>query len=388
MNIITTNENKKIADKIWDKNDINWILRKNGFKAVKDAKFADWKLDSIKVNGLDFYVLAQEDLATYAIFDEEMAKFSISIVVDALEQIDIILQQQMVLYENALFNGNVMKIKTRKNVKVNLSDDDLDFISNYLDSRFYTPGMSENEKIECFLEISGYLSFRNQIDENKLNDYYQIKLGKANKKYSYVTLERNFRYFENWDKYADLSKDDEKYERVKSKLIENNNKMIDQYLNFVKSEKNFTSMPPISQQKEILEDYLNKYLLKDKIQTVITNAAELYTYKISIGETGITEYIAIMTELFNFLQKTGAVKKNDGKKVKDILEELSIITGDNEDHSMEDSLLDALNDLSDEELDLLGEVMSSIERPVDPEVISDDSQNLEVPYMRLLKRDE
>lgn len=49
---------------------------------------------------------------------------------------------------------------------------------------------------------------------------------------------------------------------------------------------------------------------------------------------------------------------------------------------------DVLDDLSDEELDLLGEVMSSIERPVDPEVISDDSQNPEVPYMRLLKRDE
>lgn len=49
---------------------------------------------------------------------------------------------------------------------------------------------------------------------------------------------------------------------------------------------------------------------------------------------------------------------------------------------------DALDDLSDEELDLLGEVMSSIERPVDPEVISDDSQNPEVPYMRLLKEDE
>lgn len=49
---------------------------------------------------------------------------------------------------------------------------------------------------------------------------------------------------------------------------------------------------------------------------------------------------------------------------------------------------DALDDLSDEELDLLGEVMSSIERPVDPEVISDDSKNPEVPYMRLLKGDE
>lgn len=49
---------------------------------------------------------------------------------------------------------------------------------------------------------------------------------------------------------------------------------------------------------------------------------------------------------------------------------------------------DVLDDLNDEELDLLGEVMSSIERPVDPEVISDDSQNSEVPYMRLLKRDE
>lgn len=49
---------------------------------------------------------------------------------------------------------------------------------------------------------------------------------------------------------------------------------------------------------------------------------------------------------------------------------------------------DALDDLSDEELDLLGEVMSSIEKPVDPEVISDDGQNPEVPYMRLLKGDE
>ncbi|OUQ30276.1 hypothetical protein B5E73_08815 [Ligilactobacillus salivarius] len=49
---------------------------------------------------------------------------------------------------------------------------------------------------------------------------------------------------------------------------------------------------------------------------------------------------------------------------------------------------DVLDDLSDEELDLLGEVMSSIERPVYPEVISDDSQNSEVPYMRLLKRDK
>ena len=40
---------------------------------------------------------------------------------------------------------------------------------------------------------------------------------------------------------------------------------------------------------------------------------------------------------------------------------------------------DVLDDLNDEELDLLGEVMSSIERPVDPEVISVDSQNSEVP---------
>lgn len=51
---------------------------------MKDAKFADWKLDSIKVNGVDLYVLAQEDMATYAIFDEEMAKFSIPIVVDGI----------------------------------------------------------------------------------------------------------------------------------------------------------------------------------------------------------------------------------------------------------------------------------------------------------------
>ena len=42
---------------------------------MKDAKFANWKLDSIKVNGVDLYVLVQEDMATYAIFDEGMAKF-------------------------------------------------------------------------------------------------------------------------------------------------------------------------------------------------------------------------------------------------------------------------------------------------------------------------
>ena len=69
---------------------------------------------------------------------------------------------------------------------------------------------------------------------------------------------------------------------------------------------------------------------------------------------------------------------------------MNIITT-NENQKIADKIWDkndALNDLSDEELDLLGEVMSSIERPVDPEVISDDSQNSEVPYMRLLKRDE
>lgn len=72
------------------------------------------------------------------------------------------------------------------------------------------------------------------------------------------------------------------------------------------------------------------------------------------------------------------------------METMDIITT-NENKKIADKIWDkndALDDLSDEELDLLGEVMSSIERPVDPEVISDDSQNPEVPYMRLLKGDE
>lgn len=72
------------------------------------------------------------------------------------------------------------------------------------------------------------------------------------------------------------------------------------------------------------------------------------------------------------------------------MEIMNIITT-NENKKIADKIWDkndALDDLSDEELDLLGEVMSSIERPVNPEVISDDSQNPEVPYMRLLKRDE
>ena len=72
------------------------------------------------------------------------------------------------------------------------------------------------------------------------------------------------------------------------------------------------------------------------------------------------------------------------------MEIMNIITT-NENKKIADKIWDkndALDDLSDEELDLLGEVMSSIERPVDPEVISDDSQNPEVPYMRLLKEDE
>ena len=72
------------------------------------------------------------------------------------------------------------------------------------------------------------------------------------------------------------------------------------------------------------------------------------------------------------------------------MEIMNIITT-NENKKIADKIWDkndALDDLSDEELDLLGEVMSSIERPVDPEVISDDSQNPEVPYMRLLKRDK
>ncbi|MCZ0744077.1 hypothetical protein [Ligilactobacillus sp. UO.C109] len=107
------------------------------------------------------------------------------------------------------------------------------------------------------------------------NNVYHIKLGRAKKKYSYVTLDCNFEHFEKWDKYTGLSKNDEKYKDIRKEIIGNNNNMIEQYLEFIKSEESFPTMPPLDQQRDILGAYLNEYLLKDKIQTIITNAAVL-----------------------------------------------------------------------------------------------------------------
>ncbi|MCZ0744078.1 hypothetical protein [Ligilactobacillus sp. UO.C109] len=161
MNIITTKENRSIAAKLWDKKDISWMARKNRFKEVKGAKFVDWKLDSISVNEEDFYLLVQEDLNIYIAFVKELAEFAFQILTRELDQIYAIPQEQIKLYKKALFNGDVMKIKTRKNVKIKLSELEIDDINYCLES--YDVRLPDKEKIMYCIELSNVLSIKSQF---------------------------------------------------------------------------------------------------------------------------------------------------------------------------------------------------------------------------------
>ena len=149
------------------------------------------------------------------------------------------------------------------------------------------------------------------IDE--VSTYFPIKPQKPNRRYKYVDLVPKFEDFSNFEKYE--NKPVKGNEKIVAKIKENNQKLIDQYAKYVPAGIGYL------QPDQMLPDYLNHYLLRNKIHLVTNDLGEAISYlwiMISNNKLHPLEIEQITNTLKNFyvfLSRVGLIRKTDSKEI-------------------------------------------------------------------------
>ena len=149
------------------------------------------------------------------------------------------------------------------------------------------------------------------IDE--VSTYFPIKPQKPNRRYKYVDLVPKFEDFSNFEKYE--NKPVKGNEKIVAKIKENNQKLIDQYAKYVPAGIGYI------QPDQMLPDYLNHYLLRNKIHLVTNDLGEAISYlwiMISNNKLHPLEIEQITNTLKNFyvfLSRVGLIRKTDSKEI-------------------------------------------------------------------------
>lgn len=168
---------------------------------------------------------------------------------------------------------------------------------------------------------------------------------KPNRRYKYVDLVPKFEDFSNFEKYE--NKPVKGNEKIVAKIKENNQKLIDQYAKYVPAGIGYI------QPDQMLPDYLNHYLLRNKIHLVTNDLGEAISYlwiMISNNKLHPLEIEQITNTLKNFyvfLSRVGLIRKTDSKEI-----------GMNIDWVVEE-----INSYSDQSLDedLINDMIAAIE---------------------------
>lgn len=148
-----------------------------------------------------------------------------------------------------------------------------------------------------------------------VNQKWPQKTQFPKKKYKYQDLKARFESFAKWNKYVGLSST--KNEDVVKQIVQNNQKIIDQYLLSAKIDLQTLPFDPDS----ILEEYLNKFLLKDIIRFATTNLADCniyFCYLVTQKHLEPKQTKSLLLDFYRFLVRTGMMRKTD-------LENLSLI---------------------------------------------------------------
>ena len=181
------------------------------------------------------------------------------------------------------------------------------------------------------------------IDE--VSTYFPIMPQNPNRRYKYVDLVPKFEDLSNFEKYE--NKPVKGNEKIVAKIKENNQKIIDQYAKYVPAGIGYL------QPDQMLPDYLNHYLLRNKIHLVTNDLGEAISYlwiMISNNKLHPLEIEQITNTLKNFyvfLSRVGLIRKTDSKEI-----------GMNIDWVVEE-----INSYSDQSLDedLINDMIAAIE---------------------------
>ena len=329
-------------------------IKENKIDIIKNEPFTIWDAGVINIQKQKYYLLVEKDTSFPILLTKLDAKLFNNVFANAIKSYDFILfkQQQKLVsavkskqmsFYDTKSQASLMLEKIRKLIEDNQSEY-LNLIDVVKDEKNMVDKLTVMSATIFALDSQiGQNFISKMIDE--VSTYFPIKPQKPNRRYKYVDLVPKFEDFSNFERYENKSVKGN--EKIVAKIKENNQKLIDQYAKYVPAEIGYI------QPDQMLPDYLNHYLLRNKIHLVTNDLGEAISYlwiMISNNKLHPLEIEQITNTLKNFyvfLSRVGLICKTDSKEI-----------GMNIDWVVEE-----INSYSDQSLDedLINDMIAAIE---------------------------
>lgn len=297
-------------------------IKENKIDIIKNEPFTVWDADVINIQKQKYYLLVEKDTSFPILLTKLDAKLFNNVFANAIKSYDFILfkQQQKLVsavkskqmsFYDTKSQASLMLEKIRKLIEDNQSEY-LNLIDVVKDEKNMVDKLTVMSATIFALDSQiGQNFISKMIDE--VSTYFPIKPQKPNRRYKYVDLVPKFEDFSNFEKYE--NKPVKGNEKIVAKIKENNQKLIDQYAKYVPAEIGYI------QPDQMLPDYLNHYLLRNKIHLVTNDLGEAISYlwiMISNNKLHPLEIEQITNTLKNFyvfLSRVGLIRKTDSKEI-------------------------------------------------------------------------
>ncbi|WP_061204651.1 plasmid pRiA4b ORF-3 family protein [Lactobacillus crispatus] len=297
-------------------------IKENKIDIIKNEPFTTWDAGIINIQKQKYYLLVEKDTSFPILLTKLDAKLFNDVFANAIKSYDFILfkQQQKLVsavkskqmsFYDTKSQANLMLEKIRKLIEDN-QNEYLNLIDVVKDEKNMVDKLTVMSAAIFALDSQiGQNFISKMIDE--VSTYFPIKPQKPNRRYKYVDLVPKFEDFSNFEKYE--NKPVKGNEKIVAKIKENNQKLIDQYAKYVPAGIGYL------QPDQMLPDYLNHYLLRNKIHLVTNDLGEAISYlwiMISNNKLHPLEIEQITNTLKNFyvfLSRVGLIRKTDSKEI-------------------------------------------------------------------------
>lgn len=297
-------------------------IKENKIDIIKNEPFTVWDAGVINIQKQKYYLLVEKDTSFPILLTKLDAKLFNDVFANAIKSYDFILfkQQQKLVsavkskqmsFYDTKSQASLMLEKIRKLIEDNQSEY-LNLIDVVKDEKNMVDKLTVMSAAIFALDSQiGQNFISKMIDE--VSTYFPIKPQKPNRRYKYVDLVPKFEDFSNFEKYE--NKPVKGNEKIVAKIKENNQKLIDQYAKYVPAGIGYI------QPDQMLPDYLNHYLLRNKIHLVTNDLGEAISYlwiMISNNKLHPLEIEQITNTLKNFyvfLSRVGLIRKTDSKEI-------------------------------------------------------------------------
>lgn len=297
-------------------------IKENKIDIIKNEPFTVWDADVINIQKQKYYLLVEKDTSFPILLTKLDTKLFNDVFANAIKSYDFILfkQQQKLVsavkskqmsFYDTKSQASLMLEKIRKLIEDNQSEY-LNLIDVVKDEKNIVDKLTVMSATIFALDSQiGQNFISKMIDE--VSTYFPIKQQKPNRRYKYVDLVPKFEDFSNFEKYE--NKPVKGNEKIVAKIKENNQKLIDQYAKYVPAGIGYI------QPDQMLPDYLNHYLLRNKIHLVTNDLGEAISYlwiMISNNKLHPLEIEQITNTLKNFyvfLSRVGLIRKTDSKEI-------------------------------------------------------------------------